>query len=71
MEAVSSVCELNGLAADDRCSALLRPDSLLTSRMLLATKEAGRERLGEVFLLEIRLSSGLGLAGVAGGGRGS
>ena len=39
--------------------------------MLLDTIDAGREVAGVVFLLEMRLSSGLGLAGVAGGGRGS
>lgn len=70
-EAVSSVCELSGLAPDVLWSMLFRLDSLLKSRMLLATKDVGLEWLGVLFLLEIRLSSGLGLAGVAGGGLGS
>ena len=50
---------------------LLRLESPARSRTLFATKDARREWLGVVFLLEIRLSSGLGLAGVAGGGLGS
>ena len=60
----------NGLAVA-RCRALLRRESDAKSRMLLATKLAGLECEGVVFLLEIRLSSGLGEAGVAGGGLGS
>ena len=68
-DTVSSVWAESGLARWSR--ALLRRESDGSSRVLLATKEAGREWPGVVFLLEIRLSSGLGLAGVAGGGLGS
>jgi hypothetical protein len=50
---------------------LFRLESLLKSRILLATTDVGLEWLGVVLLLDIRLSSGLGLVGVAGGGRGS
>ena len=52
-------------------SVLFLLESLPKSRIELATNEAGREGAGVLFLLDIRLSSGLGLAGVAGGGRGS
>ena len=68
---VSSVWLDNGLAVDALCSALFRRESLPRSLKLLPTIDAGREWFGVVCLLEIRLSSGLGLAGVAGGGRGS
>jgi hypothetical protein len=67
---VSSVWLASGLAAG-RCRALLRRESDAKSRMLLATKDAGLECDGVLFLLDIRLSSGLGEAGVAGGGLGS
>jgi hypothetical protein len=70
-DAVSSVCELNGLEPDALCSTLFLLESELKSRTLLATNEAGLEWLGVVFLLDIRLSSGLGLAGVGIGARGS
>lgn len=69
-DAVSSVWLDSGLAAD-RCSVLLRRESGAKSRTLFATKDGGRECEGVLFLLEIRLSSGLGDAGVAGGGLGS
>ena len=70
-ETASSVWLDNGLAVAPRCRVLFRLESPPRSRMLFATNEAGREWLGVVFLLEMRLSSGLGLAGVAGGGLGS
>ena len=64
---VSSVWLASGLAAT-RCRALLRRESEAKSRMLLATNDAGLECDGVLFLLDMRLSSGLGEAGVAGGG---
>lgn len=70
-DCVSSVWLDSGLAPEALCNALFRLESPPKSRILFATNEAGRDGVGVLFLLEIRLSSGLGLAGVAGGGLGS
>ena len=63
---VSSVWLERGLAIDALFNVLLRLDSLPRSRIELATNDAGREVAGVLFLVDIRLSSGLGLAGGAG-----
>lgn len=70
IEEVSSVWELSGLATD-LCKVLFRREDISKSRMLLATSEVGLDRLGVLFLLDMRLSSGVARAGVTGGGLGS
>lgn len=69
-EPVSSVWLDNGLPAGARCKILFRLESP-RSLDRVPTIDAGRELPGVALRLDIRLSSGLGLAGVAGGGRGS
>lgn len=61
------MCELSGLAPAERFTWLLKRDSALKSR----THDEGLDCAGVLSRLEMRLNSGLGLAGVAGGGRGS
>lgn len=68
---VSSVWLESGLAAEALCSVLFRLESPTRSLELFAMIDAGLECPGVLLRLEMRLSSGLGLAGVAGGGLGS
>ena len=69
---LSSVWLLSGDATLARFSTLFLLESLVAvtakSRMLLATKLAGLDCEGVVLRLLILLNSGLGEAGVAGGG---